>query len=763
MKHWIILITIVIFLPATGCRHTNLYEPIPSWTYADLRLIDPVDAIHVSSDIVAVYLYSKSIGSNKSELNVRLDFLDLSPMVKFDLYLAVDYFPGGNLNLPIRTKSKISWENLVIIRAGGEIETYQASKKIEQLSVRILRDPELDIVTLQLSGKDISFFSPNVYVQVFLTLPGSTLVADQTEPVYLSGFPPTQAPILFTFWNTLPAYTPIQALRRWDGAHSGPYGGRHGLYNLLKNSNHYGVPVVLLDLKYPASLSALDFIGGTQLIQELVEKEILILPDTAPVFPVEKPLLLPDWMLVQTIQHSQLTATRFGLPSTPFRHAQFTPLQSPVLSNGYRLIFSPQKKNQTQRNLLTTVHRQGDFLVIPYPVYTSTTTPFEQATPEGPSLELRQSFVQLASSLSESDNQDSSQLLILGGDLPASSWGDPESARTSFAYIKAHPWIRIMNATDLLTAKVSSPGKALQTSNMELSQEQRLGLEKLNKIGENHLGKIAWQSLESLLSPTFPSHPSIHELRDNYWRQLYSLINLQDQRGDFKSGADCHVDIDQDGNFECILSNSNFTFVFERENGNILYGFVQDDQEFHQLLAPSSQFTSGQSDPSNWKLGQGLSSDPAVIPGAFLDDGGPYNVNYRSNEITFFSSNTVKWKQFRLLTDRLVINYETTSPIQVKIPLALDPWVRFTPGWSDQYKESITENGWQWGLKSGVGVEIRTTEKIEHATFMDTRNQMRTTEDPNAEKAPGNYLPFPLALVTINGEGRFSIEFILLQ
>ena len=46
------------------------------------------------------------------------------------------------------------------------------------------------------------------------------------------------------FWNTLPSATPAQTLRRWDGAHTGPMGGKHGLSVLLQAAASQGVPLV---------------------------------------------------------------------------------------------------------------------------------------------------------------------------------------------------------------------------------------------------------------------------------------------------------------------------------------------------------------------------------------------------------------------------------------------------------------------------------------------------------------------------------------
>ncbi len=51
------------------------------------------------------------------------------------------------------------------------------------------------------------------------------------------------APLFLAFWNTLPASTPAQVLRRWDGAHTGPVGSRHGLRYLIESIDEFHLPV----------------------------------------------------------------------------------------------------------------------------------------------------------------------------------------------------------------------------------------------------------------------------------------------------------------------------------------------------------------------------------------------------------------------------------------------------------------------------------------------------------------------------------------
>ena len=85
-------------------------------------------------------------------------------------------------------------------------------------------------------------------------------------------------PVLLTFYDTFSARLPAEALRSWDGAHTGPRGERHGLKHLLDVMEEHRVPVVLLDLKEPENLSALDAMGLLTKIEKMENQGLLIFP-----------------------------------------------------------------------------------------------------------------------------------------------------------------------------------------------------------------------------------------------------------------------------------------------------------------------------------------------------------------------------------------------------------------------------------------------------------------------------------------------------
>ncbi len=218
---------------------------------------------------------------------------------------------------------------------------------------------------------------------------------------------------MFAFWDAYPAYTPATALRRWDGAHTGPYGGRHGLYNLLRTAQSAQIPLVLLDLKEPASLSALDYAGGLDLVRQMAESGLLILPTSLP-DPRFGPYSLPAQAQGQLQSATRWAATRFGLLASQFTYlpeAAIPPASGigPASSRGpifarlspARLPAAPSSDAQpaTALSLLSWAGRT----VIPLPDEPAASP---QADPDGLTLEWRRRL--LSTALASQEDQPSS-------------------------------------------------------------------------------------------------------------------------------------------------------------------------------------------------------------------------------------------------------------------------------------------------------------------------------------------------------------------
>ena len=696
MHRLFLLLSVFCLLPIVSCIPASSYR---EWTYADLRLLDPVDDTSTpSTDILAVYV--RKFGS---DLEIRVDLLDLPLTPDYRLQILLDTLPGGN-----------PWGLTINIPADGHPSMTPANSN---LIPRLIRDPWMDTVTVRFNRLDI----PQPFtLQVAAFTPDESNPADVTGLVRSDAFPPTQrAPLALVFWDVFPAATPAQALRRWDGAHTGPSGGRHGLKYILDNAGQYGVPVALLDLKTPASLAALDYLGITPQIQSLTSRSLLILPDVAYGEPADI-----------SLGFSRRAAAGFGLPASQFVYSAASNLQSNYLAQ-----FLP---------LDTTSHlaRSGGTRLIPLPAEDAI-----QATQDGPSLDVRRALVAAAFS------DDLSDLVVLGGDLPHSTWGNENTAGPTFAWIAAHPWIQPLTGEDL----ISFPEETHAVHLLTTSSGATPFLAALRAAHNNSLTDSAWQSYFMLTAPT--SDEKLLVLRTNYLGQMGELLAAAHWAEHPSAQANCDHDLNSDGQLECVLSNLKFCAILDPVGARLTNLFFLDETGPHQLVGPSSQFTVGLSDPSEWHPELGEAADPSVIPGAFSDDANAwilYSSDVTPEGITFSSPDASRLKTYQLLEDGIEITYQVSGPVSTRVPLAVDPQAFiFGP---TEYRSAPGTGAWTWGLVNGIQAEVRTDATLSAQSFTDSFPYLSQSEDPDRAYPGGHYLPFPLSVVNLQGSGNFSVQ-----
>jgi len=782
--HCIVLLSSLILMTLAACAPRPSGSPALPWEYADLRHLSSSGDAPPDLDLIAAY--TRSAGS---DLQIRLDVLDLTFDSTSDLYIALDTSPGGTRAMPIQATSKLKWDLLLILPAKGSPQTiiydytqpgippfpslqfpnsntpkYEETvahslKRLDAPPIpRIVRIPWLDTFIVSLNQTTFPAGKFGFDLQAFITPAGSSFPADSLGPFHSDSQPPGRAPLLLAFWNTFPAYTPAQAIRRWDGAHTGPFGERHGLHILLQAVRHSKVPVALLDLKTPTNLFALDYLGVIPKIQELVEMGLLILPDTLPGSP-SIPLVLaglPDWAPARAAADSRQTAQVFGLPPSDMLFAPHLPT-SPL--PGYSVVFTPLATLQPAR-------WQGETL-IPLPVPRGD----QAATYEGLALEMR--LVLLETALLASEQPQHALLLILGGSLPDSAFGDPQAAEATMRYIAAHPWMQPLTVADLHTLSPTS------SAPLPLSSPVPLLPNSLNSLSESCLTTslpdscksigaplylAAWQHTLSLYAPLPPEPAQLGALRARYAGQVGLSLAAAKWAEQPSPRADCHTDPDLDGQSECVLASDKFLAIFDDSGGRLLVMYARSIDGIHQLIAPSSQFIVGLADPSTWDLSAPEGADPGGMHGAFADSSPPwepYQATVSSNSLTYTSPDQRTSKTFILTPHGLRVDYNSTDPLHIQIPLAIDPWERFGPGWGNRYSGEFTSGGWSWRLDGGPRVEVRTSGVLVAYPFTESHLSLSRVEDPNFPYPPGHYLPFPIALVEIQSQGDFYVEFVV--
>lgn len=709
-----LLFTLVFLLCQVACQPYPAFIPPPDWTFADLRALDPADDIPASQDLIALYL--RRIGGN---IEIRLDFLDLSTRLDCDLTLGIDVSPhGGQITIKIPASGELSARN-------------ESGQPVRDLQPRVTRDTFLDTVVISLKRSSLMHSELPFQVQAYTTPAGLSTIRDRIGPVRSDAPPPGRANILLAFWDTFQSATPAQALRAWNGAHSGPGRSRHGLHDLLNAVKSNAVPVFLLDTKTPETLSALDYMGALPEIKNLADLRIVILPDVSRYeIPINPPVSVTD-------------THRFGLPESPFLYTtDFTGQPG----GSHRVIFYPSI-SLGQTPLQSYAYRWQSLTIIPVPDGKDTLATYSP-TPDGPSLELRRALIQ-------STLEPQAGIFFLGGKFADTAWGDPASVSPTFHYLIKHPWAYFLTGDDILTLQPASTPPPSPAAPQVISRLEGLILQELQNAPPGTITDLAWEMYFSLLTP---ATPELTELRAGYFGIIGHLLVAARWAARPGTVTDCNEDIDWDGQAECILVSPGFFATLEPSSGNVVVAFARKADGVHQIIAPYAQFVVGLGDPSTWNPDQGSAGDPGLVPGGFVDPLGPWTSEAQPGQITFIATNGTAHKIYHLTETGLQVEYQTSQPVQTQISLGLDPWLRFTNGWGNAYQENTFQNGWGWQLGTELQVTIVSSGAITAHPFTASRPFLSNPEDPNLDYPAGHYIPFPLAWVGITGQDHFYIE-----
>jgi hypothetical protein len=348
--------------------------------------------------------------------------------------------------------------------------------------------------------------------------------------------------------------------------------------------------------------------------------------------------------------------------------------------------------------------------------------------------------------------------VILGGDLSQSGWGSPEAARLAFGYLRNHPWIHVIDPYGLLAAPLQA---SFSGSDVFLPSASDLPFTGSPTLNSDPLAQAAAQA--ALTSqPLFTGVSSeLSKLQRIYSAQGKVLLSAAGWAQNPAPVAGCDEDLDGDGSPECILASDKIYTVYNLELGALTHAFALGRDGPHQWIAPSSQLSFGTGDPSTWNLSAGLAADPTVIPGAFGDQVGekdnPYQAQIQPGKLTLSSPDGRTVKTFTLLDDGLRVELEGLSGSSTRLPLVIDPWLRFQPGWWQLYQGQRGDGSIEWGTED-FRVRVTSPGTLTLSAFNDTRQLMGRVENPNTEYPPGHYLPFPLALVEAEGEPSLYLQ-----
>ena len=703
-----ILIICLSLLPLNSCQALS----IPSdrgWMESDLRWLGNLDAPAPATDILAVYTRTTSL-----TVDMRVDLLDINP--------------GDQVGFRLRL-----WDNNVFTTAPFEVfldadGSLHAGTVIKQgapqIWPRVIKDYDLDTITVSINR---FLLGDHYQFDVSTLLPGSEAPVDKTSLIRSDGLPPIQrAPYLVAFTDTFPVETPAQALKRWDGAHSGPLDNRNGLKYVLQAASQYNIPIALLDLKTPPSLAALNYMGDLGLVQYLSQRGLLILPDVVWSRPEELALAF-----------SRRAGVGFGLPGSSFIYDPSNEIHS-----GYAAKFVGWPSDRSRLEFL-----DGGTRVIPSHSFLPFLCGCEpEATEDGPSLGTRRALVNVMLS------DDPANLIILGGSLSNTPWSQPDRIDSTFQWLDGHPWLRRLGANDLLTFPASKgdfvgSGQPLPYSHL---------VDELRSAPANAAGNLAW---EMFLELNQPADPSLLWLRKNYLGGVEDLLAAARWAEKPSAQAYCANVNEAGGQTRCILSNQNYFAILESSGARLTFLFYRDANGLHQIVGPTSQFAVGLSDPSEWNLEAGEAADPSVIPGGFTDTSQPwlsYQSSIKKTGIAFTSADGERAKTFRLTENGLEVEYQLSGSETTQLPLAVDPQAYdFSPVF---YQSAIGVNSWTWGQAGGIQVQVSSDTDLSAQGFNASYPFLFMPEDPNLDYPHGHYLPFPLSLVTVQAKGNFKVD-----
>ena len=732
------------------------------WLAADLLALDPPEAVDPGADLIAIYARPMP-----GALHLRLDLLDFSGGQDADLVLALDTAPGGTTTLPLDGASDLEWDALLVIPASGDLKVWdRLGQTLPDTALRVARSPSSHSIAISLNPASLPGAASALRLQVFSALPGSGEIADQTAPLSLQTAAPQPLPSLLAFWDSFPASTPAQALRRWDGAHTGPFGGRHGLYNLLRTARARQIPLALLDLSSPEALAAVEYGGEAELVEKLVQDRQLALPASLPgllarageALPMVDAALLAAWL--EASRESQLA---FDLPASPFVFAPLSAAQLPALAEALQgtagrtiFTFSGEADSALGRAGFGVAARWGAHTLLSLP-----------QTPAGMeadrldfALEARRALAQAAWDWNAAGG-DASRFFVLGGSLPESPFGSPQYARLAFQYLQDHPWIRLLNEHDLQTMETApyqegTPHLLPAAASAPVKGEEiRAGL-------GNHT-----PAPRIPVGGGFPArhlHAALpRSARAGQPARRLPGAELRPGRSSSLGGAsiprdvlDCAADPDRDGEPECILASERFYAQIELDDGRLALAFARregaasDAGEAHILVAPGYLLASGLGDPTTWDLASGELADPQVLAGGFGSPVGLLRVEILPDGVRLTGADGTTTKEYRLERGGLAFSLRGPEASTWRLPLVIDPQRRVTPGWwgDDGFVQEGNLLRWSAG---GTEFELGSRTPGRITSFRDGEELLGQAENPERELPAGMFLPLRVAVVEWEG------------
>ena len=754
-----------------------------------LRALDPVETLLPEMDLIALY-YDTAGG----EAHLRIDLLDFQESSEFDVYIAFDVRPGGSRQLPLMGGAGFDWDLLIRVPSSGSTDLINDSLEPNHAeNVEVHKDSVLDTISLTIPSSLLDLPGP-LRLQVLTSFPGGDQVVDTLGPVLSDVHPPQNVNLLLTFWNTFSSHTPAQALRTWSGAHMGPSGERFGLRHLLDAVDETGVPVTLLDMKNPQNLAGLDYLGELGQVQALHYRGLVYLPDIFPEAAISSSQ--PDWLIKRLITTDLDSVHAFGFSSSPILTMISAEPDKDSLKLveelGYAAVFSPFNQS-TGAGPGYSLTRSGALLLLPMP---RTNTDHSRSVDRGLSIEWRKALVSAAL-----DDEDS-KVVSLGGDFSKTFWGDPQQSAEMLRWIAAHPWINPVSPAEIIrdhfpvteSIILGSTPRQLNayipvgvngqpiSSSYTYDQIRAFIQDGLLNFGNSPLAESAWQmyintqisnegiggKVDALGSAATISESNgqitLDYLRANsigrtgiflsalrWARTLMTNPTSSEQKIKLE-------DIDWDGEAEVVLQNDWLYAVVTPEGGRLAALFGYDPQSGAvQLIGGRPHIGIGLSDLHRWDPGGGEIGEKTepLLDGAFTSLSNAvftFDLIDEGDSLLAVHPDGRYILRYTLQDNRLMIEVShIEKDTSLEIPLLLNPTRIRQSDWRLAYRQFVEDDRISWRLQEGPGITVTTDHTpMSFFSFLDSPAYRMDEENPNLEAGQGHFLPFPMALITID-------------
>ena len=105
----------------------------------------------------------------------------------------------------------------------------------------------------------------------------------------------------------------------------------------------------------------------------------------------------------------------------------------------------------------------------------------------------------------------------------------------------------------------------------------------------------------------------------------------------------------------------------------------------------------------------------------------------------------------------MLVRYDSQKPVAARIPLAVDPWLRFQADWEERYAGSRVNGTITWGAPASFQVALSSDATMDAQDFTASRNAGQP-QKPNRDYPAGHFVLLPLAMVEVHSPAGFTLH-----